>query len=97
MSEIWGPAWSSANTTRFTKGIFFLSSLDLFSFFYQRPSSAFDFSTSKQLLHEQRASTREFFKVRGVNKIWKKNVKNEPHQEWLPQKVPQGTRLRPRL
>ena len=110
MSEIWAPAWSSANTSRFHKGIFlvltrmvlFLSSLDLFSFcflfFYQNLSSAFAFSTRKQLFHEQRASTSEFCKVRKVNKIWKKKTKkNEPHWERLPRKFPQGTGLGPRL
>ena len=61
-----------------------------FSFFYQRLSSAFDFSTSKQLLHEQRASTREFFKVHGVNKIWKKNVKTSPIKSGCRKKSPRG-------
>ena len=68
-----------------------------FSFFYQRLSSAFDFSTCKQLFHEQRASTCEFCKVRNLNKILKKNIKNEPRQEWLPRKFPQGTPLCSRL
>ena len=65
-----------------------------FSFFYQRLSSAFDFSTCKQLFHEQRASTCEFCKVRNLNKILKKNIKNEPRQERLPQKFPPGDPLR---
>ena len=67
-------------------------------FFYQNLSSAFAFSTRKQLFHEQRASTSEFCKVRKVNKIWKKKKKkNEPHWERLPRKFPQGTGLGPRL
>ena len=46
-------------------------------FFYQNLSSAFAFSTRKQLFHEQRASTSEFCKVCKVNKIWKKKKKKK--------------------
>ena len=58
-------------------------------FFYQNLSSAFSFSTRKQLFHEQRASTSEFCKVRKVKKIGKK--KRAPLRA-VAAKIPPGDR-----
>ena len=80
--KLWTPAWSSASTSRFHKGIFFsfldrlvlfLSSLSLFYFFIFFTN---DF-LPLMIFHEQRfflkkdAFTCEICKVRDVNKIWK--------------------------
>lgn len=75
--EIWTPAWSSARTSGFHKGIFsflvrmvvFLSSLGLFfSLFYQGLSSAFDFFMSKDFsIIKQRTSVCEFCTLWDVN------------------------------
>ena len=67
--EIYTPAWSSASTSRFHKGICFLSWQNFFllSFFLFLLRSLF----RSWFFHKQRASTSEFYKVHDVNRIWK--------------------------
>ena len=67
--EIYTPAWSSASTSRFHKGICFLSWQNFFllSFFLFLLRSLF----RSWFFHKQRASTCEFYKVHDVNRIWK--------------------------
>ena len=77
MFEIWTPACSSANTSRFhifhflDRMVLFLSSLGLFFPFLPRNFFRLWFFHKQRSFQKQRASTCELSKVRGVNKIWK--------------------------
>ena len=91
--EIWTPAWSSASTSRFHKGICFFSWQNFFCFvffFNQGLSSALDFSISTELAFVN------FVKCVMQAKCGNK-MKIESRRKRLPRKFPQGIRPGPRL
>ena len=91
--EIWTPAWSSASTSRFHKGICFFSLTEffiLFLFFNQGLSSAPDFSRSTEL------PCVNFVKCTMQAKCGNK-MKIESWRKRLPRKFPQGIRPGPWL
>ena len=61
--KIWTPAWSSASTNRFHKGIFFSRQNGSLSFFFgpvfflPKTFSRFGFFHGQRSFHKQRAST----------------------------------------
>ena len=76
------PAWSSASTSRFHKGIFFFI-WQWYPFFLSLGLFFFPFFFSRTFFriwffHKQRAFPYKFFKVRDVNKIWKKHENRAP-------------------
>ena len=91
--KIWTPAWSSASTSHFDKGISFFSwqnnTLSFFFGCFFFFSSAFDFFHEQNSSHKQRASSCEFRKGHNVNKLWKYHKKRAP--SWVvAMKIPSG-------
>ena len=85
--EIYLFSWKNGTLSFFPGPVFFF--FCSFFFFYQGLSSAFNFSTNKEL-------PRANFVKYAANKIWKEH-ENEPQHERLPRKFPQGIRSGPRL